>query len=181
MVANALVLLGGGATFGERRNDGNVSGHLKNVSRTTTFWNVAGWTELVVTDTLVFVAAIVGDGDQLVSVGAEWGGWAVLRVTCADIVDATGRRVDDCQRFAHVAGWPFDRWTHCLVANTFVFWTAGATADWHLLKSDGARFKRNFARFWLANTLLNLTTSTWVDNLESFAMFTDWILVVRAA
>jgi hypothetical protein len=181
LVANTFVLLGGGATFGERRNDGNVSRHLENVSRTTTFRNVARWTEFVVTDTLVFVAAIVGDGDQLVSVGTEWGSWAVLRVTCADIVDATGRCVNDCQRFAHVAGWPFDWWTHCLVAHTFVFWAACATADWHLLKSDSARFKRNFARFWLANTLLNLTTSTCVDNLENFAMFTNWILVVRTA
>lgn len=181
MVADTFVLLGGGATFGERWNDRNVSRHLEHISFSSAFRNVAGWTELIVTHALVFVTAIVGDGDQLVSVGAEWGGWAALHVTCAHIVDATGRSVDDCQRFAHAAGWSFDWWTHCLVANTLVFWTAGATANWNLLKSDSARFERNFARFWLADTLLDLTTSSWVDNLENFAMLADWILVVRTA
>ena len=96
-VANAGIFLSSGTTLSERWDDRCVSTDLKNVTSSVTCWNEGGWTESIITDTLILVTAIMLSDLQSISVGTLRSGWAVLSVASTDVLDTTSRRIDNCK------------------------------------------------------------------------------------
>ena len=96
-VANTGIFLSSGTTLSKRWDDRCVSTDLKNVTSSVTCWNEGGWTESVITNTLILVTAFMLGDLQSVSVGTLWSSWTVLSIASTDVLDTTSRRVDDCK------------------------------------------------------------------------------------